>query len=484
MGSLFLSARVGLLAALYFGSGRTPLAAAGGREEDRVAETMGRMLEEPNRRAHDSLLRGYFAELPAPDCGGAYAALCRLEKRQVSRWVTTLLSRWAECDPAGAWEVTRPWFNMVMAGEHLFDDWDERFIGPKDPHALESAPFWPQIGDESAFSKGLEKAAIPDAEKQIWRMEFAKHYLERFGKGPIAPGPEVLGPPPEEIGYTRVQEVLAIPLTDLPALLRETARRKNSGALLWGLRRWIAEDPAAPEQALTMAEEYEPEFVPEVVRAWARRDVRAADDWLKLHRPDELQDFLGETIAFLSPKERMKLLKATRAADRRYPDEGSFAHLICGWAKEDPKAALKAAAAMGNAPFYSLCADLCFSDAWPTPIRLRMVLDTIQSISTPVEDDHAYIVMEEWGEIDVGDAASFGVHWLLKNARSKRKHLIREWSGLENPADACMDDRTYGCLRKWAIGQPNRMAKWIKRQKEPEIRKALQWLLAHPNGNE
>lgn len=45
-----------------------------------------------------------------------------------------------------------------------------------------------------------------------------------------------------------------------------------------------------------------------------------------------------------------------------------------------------------------------------------------------------------------------------------------------------MDDRTYGCLRMWAVVDPEGMKVWIETVPHPELRKALEWLHAHAEG--
>jgi hypothetical protein len=65
-----------------------------------------------------------------------------------------------------------------------------------------------------------------------------------------------------------------------------------------------------------------------------------------------------------------------------------------------------------------------------------------------------------------------------------KEHFLKVWRGDADPLDGCMDDRTYGYLRKWAICQPERMKKWIETQRDFAVKAALRWLLAHPNGKD
>jgi hypothetical protein len=110
-------------------------------------------------------------------------------------------------------------------------------------------------------------------------------------------------------------------------------------------------------------------------------------------------------------------------------------------------------------------------------------------------DNFAYMIMEPLGGLDVGLAAAYGVEWMHRSREYRhttsaewtarivdKKHLVRVWTGKEDPEDGTMDDRTFGCLRKWAVCQPEAMRQFVEKEKDPEIRDALIWLLEHPNG--
>jgi hypothetical protein len=93
-----------------------------------------------------------------------------------------------------------------------------------------------------------------------------------------------------------------------------------------------------------------------------------------------------------------------------------------------------------------------------------------------------YMIMEQWGDIDAGEAAAFGVGWLLRTRFCTKEELIKQWSGKANSWDGTMSDRTFCCLRTWAVTRPNEMRNWIQKQSDAEIRNALTWLLDHPLG--
>jgi hypothetical protein len=90
--------------------------------------------------------------------------------------------------------------------------------------------------------------------------------------------------------------------------------------------------------------------------------------------------------------------------------------------------------------------------------------------------------MEIWGDWNVASAARFGVNWLLNTLTYPREEVLEVWRGTVDPSDGLVPDRTFGCLRCWALSQADEMQSWIDSQPEPEIREALQWLKDHPNG--
>lgn len=470
-------------------------AVSGGSPDDgqRVEATFKAMLEEPSWEARRSLIAGFLAELPAPDFPRVYAALGRLEKVQVSEHLEPLLKRWAELEPVAAWTVTRPLFDIAVEGDHFIDEWAEKFIPPKDIGAFQASPFWPEPQQLLGFLAGLERASIPETMRTNLRNDFLTQFRARFSEDYLVPRP----PPPrtntveDEQSFARVLEIMEAPLAALPTLLKVAAERRNWGAVTWGLRRWIDADPKAAPEIMRQAEWHGNE---EAVRAWARVDARAALAWFRRHEPEALKDYAGRgLIAFVNKKARASLLRAVMKPGK-YVDGAYWVELeelIAAWAREDSLAALQTALSQYGPLCYSVCAEEAVNLHEAFPLR-RKALDAIRRIPTPVRDQYAYMIMENFGDIDVGDAAAYGVDWLRKSKwrlneylpRTTKEHFLKVWTGEADPHDGCMDDRTYGCLRKWAICQPEQMKKWIETQRDPEVKAALQWLLAHPNGKE
>ncbi|MDQ3621269.1 MAG: hypothetical protein M3463_02105 [Verrucomicrobiota bacterium] len=462
--------------------------------EKSVTETMRLLLAEGHGEARDSLIHGFLKELPTHDYPEAFAALDRFEQRQTPAFLDLILELWASRDPSGAWKAVRPLMDIAIDGDHFVDEWNQKIIGPKNRRAFEASPRWREARHLLGFLRGLERAKTPAAEKARLRADFEMLYGERFGTEDLAPprkpAPAVPAEPraEPETSFARVKELLAAKLRAVPELLAAADVRQNHGALLWGLRRWITEDIAAAPIALEMfAQSSLRDADVEIVKAWARRDAKAAFAWFEKNRPEALLGFAGKgLIAYVDDKTRDALLRGP--FDGADPD-GKRSELYMAWAEVDPKRALHTALRRHGAQFYSGCAGGCFY-AQRLPTHHRRVFEVIRSIPVPIEDEQATSIMEEMGDLDVGLAAQYGFEWILQVRASEgpkyqygdKQRLIRVWSGQEDSIDSSMDDRTYGCLRAWAVFEPEEMRRWVERLNDPDFKRALQWMLTHPNG--
>jgi hypothetical protein len=95
--------------------------------------------------------------------------------------------------------------------------------------------------------------------------------------------------------------------------------------------------------------------------------------------------------------------------------------------------------------------------------------------------------MEQWGTIDIGEAARYGVDFLLHFDTPHRVQMLQYFNGVDldskpNTPASDMNRRTFDALRVWAIVRPKEMKAWIGTLNDPEMQKALTWLLKHPWG--
>jgi hypothetical protein len=98
--------------------------------------------------------------------------------------------------------------------------------------------------------------------------------------------------------------------------------------------------------------------------------------------------------------------------------------------------------------------------------------------------ESATTVMEQWGGIDAGECARFGIRCLKHSPWVDWKEVRQFFSGDDNMADeGGVTDRTFCSLRVWAVTKPDEMKAWIATEPDAELRTALGWLLEHPWGH-
>jgi hypothetical protein len=470
-----------------------------GELQKSVTETVRILLEEEHVQARHSLVIEYFANLPTKEIPEAFKALLRFEQEQTPRLISAILGPWAARDPVAAWEATRLLIDIAVKGDRFVDSWEQKIIGPKDRHALKQYPYWIESSDLLGFYWEFEKARITASERARLRQEFEKAYGERFGSDdfntplPFEWTEDAVEVSVEPSRFAQVLEMLTADLDRMPSLISAADQQENHGAFVWGLRRWIREDPSSVPVALDLVSKSEfrdADII--IVKTWAKRDAKAALAWFRKHRPEALLNYAGMSlIAYLGPEERSLLLRGGYSKkDKDWDNEP----LYTAWAEVDPQTALQTALRRRGREFYSICADAALSAQELRRHQRRKLLQVIRSISVPIDEVCAVGIMEELGAYDVVAAAQYGVEWFRQVRASPprdrdpieydKDRLIRVWSGKEDPYDGCMDDRTYGCLRVWAFFDPDEMRRWVKNQQDPEIRRALLWLVDHPNGAE
>jgi len=174
-------------------------------------------------------------------------------------------------------------------------------------------------------------------------------------------------------------------------------------------------------------------------------------------------------------------------------DDDRTAHLMHAWAGWDPKGALEAAVARKDPEIISEVADEASRGPWSgRPYNtghfgLGVIKDfdvmTIPPDIRPAAREQWYQILEYWGDIDIGETARYGLNYLLRTDYAPRDRLIRFFSGDDDyPDEGDMIDRTFCALRVWAVVQPKGMQTWIATLKDPEMQKALTWLLQNPWG--
>ena len=172
-------------------------------------------------------------------------------------------------------------------------------------------------------------------------------------------------------------------------------------------------------------------------------------------------------------------------------DPNEYVDLLREWAGWDTKQALGAALVTQKIE----TVEQVVASAVRGPFRTRLhntghaALGAIKEmdlslVAQAIQEGHAVKwteVMESWGEVDVGEAARYGVDFLLRTNFPPRENLIRLFSGESEPAgDDGMVARTFSALRVWATLRPKEMQTWIDAMEDKEMRQALTSLLQNP----
>lgn len=369
-------------------------------------------------KLHSDLLEGYLDLLPADAYPAAYEALRSLQLRQRGFEMCTLIQKWAEKDPEAAWKIVEPWFLHAFTEDHFIDEWSEKMAPPKKLAPLAPGVVIPEDYHFSAFEIGLSKSIVSDEVKTRLKRSFdkamARLYPEELNASPppqqqpaTASDEAPLPPEPEpEVDFKFVREVLAAPAQSLPQMLESAIRRRNEAALVCGLRRWVMQDSISAPEVLAWAEKHAPEEQAAVLATWSILMPQQAYAWLSARDPETFVELSHAVIAHLPDDLRVDLLQRVQAQkDLNFPYNEDLSSILAEWAITDPGRAFNTALTLGGPPLYSECANEAFY-RMPQLAEFRQpLISAIQAVSVLVDDDNAYTMMEEWGDIDVGEAA-------------------------------------------------------------------------------
>lgn len=448
-----------------------------------------------------SLMEGYLKLLPANQFPEAFHSYSLLHGHQRGWQIASFVEAWAEKGPQAVWPLVETWISRAVDGDHFIDEWSEKIRPPASHTRIEPGTYIPEPNDLSAFKNGLAKASVPGEVKESLEKAYDKAYAIAFPKEPdeeqqVAPAPTEQPttenePPPPEVDFNIVRGILDAPVDSFPALLEAAVKRRNEDAIICGLRRWVLLKPSGAPEVISWTKKHAPDHVDKVVEAWAAVLPKEAQTWALQEVPDDPFKYASQLIPHLNQTQRLELLQRLRPEkdpDAEY-DEG-LSDVLAAWAVTEPEKAFAEAMRLGRRPLYSSCAEQVFYQVSDLAEPRQRVIDAMIRFPVTVNDDYAYMIMEEWGNIDFAEAARYGVDWLIKDVENEAdstyttKYLVDIWTGKDSPADGCMDDRTYGCLRMWAVTDPEGMNAWIETVPNPELRKALEWLRDHAEGFE
>jgi len=370
-------------------------------------------------------------------------------------------------------------------------------IGPVDREALATMPFWVEHRDLNAFLNGLRKAELSGDQRFKWAEIYYKHWWmiltpEDFKAemGSDSPGEAIkdfmsgnvdADPVVESVMDWKEIEMIAKRDEMIFSSSLQVGSTLHYAVWKLAIREWVSDYPhlAAPSVEAGILD----------FEDWARCDPKAFSDWLAGRKVKELfEDDGSETdelsVGFGLMDERMRAA-AYQEWSKRRGLEGYDFDLADYWLEQNPEAALEYIIKLDND--YELGEALRgLIEDCETPRHVAAARKLILEFGdqSEVYSEGMLMVMDYYGDIDCGEAARFGVDWLLAHREEFRskEQLIEVWTGLADPRQESMDGRTFGCLRKWAATEPKKMESWARTLEDSEVSAALMWMARHPNG--
>ena len=479
--------------------------------------TLEAIYREPNLKIRYPVLAGYLRIIPVGQLGRAFDKCITLECSQTpDDLVAFFLPIWAARDPQACWTRTVALFRVVGFEEGWLDykaEKDRPVPTVRDVTALRASPFWLDSGALLGFPAGVNASSLPMKQRVALMREFVDKWFDAFGSWP---GGDSCGSgylsDTNNLFYNSLIGAFLMPVEQLRDYVTSAHQVNDELGVEIARRRWLQAEPSAIPEIIQEAREVkwdtdegEPEQRSvgpsiELMMLWAKMDTAGMIRWadpLDVRKDTVALEAKGMLMSRVDPETRKRWIAAAKSADSNDDLPG---YLYQEWAAWDPTAALDAAVATQDAeaiedagfgaaygPFESSP-----SDGSPSPLNScgfgLGVLKNFDLASLPPKLRHDVTygwesVMEEWGSIDIGEAARYGLDVILRTQYARRDLLLRYYRG-EKVAlgDDGMNDRTFCALRVWAIFHPKEMTAWIDTLDDMEMRKSLMWLLKHAQG--
>jgi hypothetical protein len=493
-----------------------PLTSLPWKKPDATLESvLDTIFREPNSGVRYAVLAEYLRIIPVAQLGKAFETCIDLNGLQTpDEFVQFFLPIWAERDPKACWKRTKELFRLVGIEDGWLghDSWKNTDrITVHDLSAIRASRFW--IEDRNSLSRfpiGVDRSSLPQKESIRLMKDFTDVWLREFGLWPgyepvrrnpycvwsyaFSPNRVIhyFGEKPDSANMSRVIRNITSYGDEAEAEFEVAARR------------WLQAEPSAAPEILKLVEEkkWPPsegrmEARPagpstEFLMIWAKADLPAIIRWADsrdIRTDDTAAKAKGLLLSRVDAATRDRWLADAKSPEAERDRTGI---LLREWAAWDPKPALDMAVTMesgdtvfdiviaavegpwGADPRNTSHSGLGFIKEFD-PARLPEQVRTNQYLNWEM-------VMEVWGEVDIGEAARYGLDFLLRTNYTPRENLIKFFSGDDGYTDDAMIDRTFCALRVWAVVKPREMKAWIATIKEADMRKALTWLLEHPWG--
>lgn len=455
-----------------------------------VPKVIELIFREPDLDIRRSVLASYLKdEVPLIHFGLAFDTATALEGVQnPDQLISMMLGIWANRDPEAAFERVKQLFDLVGLEEGYlgYDSWQNRdAITVRDAIAIRQSRFWLDRDTLASFPYAADLSGWDGAKKQSLLKAFAQLWFEHFEDWPrerdhdpnlpdlvkvfqhgAAPSEPAEGLAAELLFEVAMRKRLAFSPTSAAQFIREIETKswptdetrrlpKRAGTvsieflLLWsqldfdGMRKWAESLPKN--------------------QAWTAKcilirhvDAKTRSQWLKEIPENEQADSL-RVLAAWEPGLAMEEALRTQEPE-------IIAHAFDG-------------CAYGFRAMNGVHAGLGFLSQFDLS---RLPKDSLDEVL----GESATAVMEQWGGIDAGECARFGIRCLKHSPWVDWKEVRQFFSGDDNMADeGGVTDRTFCSLRVWAVTKPDEMKAWIATEPDAELRKALSWLLEHPWGH-
>lgn len=455
---------------------------------------------EPNPEVRYPVLAEYLRLLPLNRLETAFVFCTAYEGCQrPGKVVGMFLEIWAERDPEAAWKKTEEMFELVVIeGTPLsLDSWGNSKIQVVNHKALQASTFWLSPEALDGFRHGLRKSQIPVVDKKRLFKAFAARYVDTFADLPGGSSD------PDVNGSSALNGVLRAGADELRSNVESgEGQGLNSAAIEASTFCWLELQPSKAVEILHAVETRDESrnhklSAPHFLMLWSKLDLPAMRKWT------EEQDVLGSKhgiearAVLMSRVDEQTRQRWLREAKGRGAEESRVRELFEHWSRWNPEDALKASLAFDDAELLQRVAEQAvypFIYSWNgshwglgivRDFDLRAAGAKWMRNDYPNLGEWGITIMEQWSDVDVGEAARYGFHFLTEAWPDymPRHDLIQMLSGSnQHGSDADMIDRTFCCLRFWAMWKPDEMKKWIETISDAELRKALTWTLKHPWG--
>ncbi|MDQ3621459.1 MAG: hypothetical protein M3463_03095 [Verrucomicrobiota bacterium] len=482
-----------------------PLTSLPWKEADATLErVLNSIFREPSVTIRYPLLGEYLRTIPVEQLGKAFDICIRLEGTQTPNdLVAFFLKIWAKRDPQRCWKRTKNLFAIIGIenGWLNYDSWKKRDpITVENLSAIRASPFYLRSSALKGLPLGVDQSALTKGERVKIMTDFTQKWFRSFGSWP--------GYDPDRPGRYRdsfhpLESAFEMSIEQIRGRWQGNVMATEEIAFEIGLRRWLKAEPSSAIQVIKRAQEtkwpsphqFDPHSGPsiELLMLWAKADLPAMIRWaetLEIRSGERAVRVKGFLMSRVDASTRERWLAEAKSA---VVDDDRTSNLMHAWAGWDPKGALEAAVVQKHPERITEVADAASRGPWgglpynTSHFGLGIIKDfDVMSIAPDIRETATqewYQILEHWGDIDIGETARYGLHYLLRTDYAPRDRLIRFFTGRdEYPDEGGMIDRTFCALRVWAVVQPSAMKAWISTQKDPEMAKALTWLLENPWG--